>query len=357
MKMAFLHNLKVLTLKYKHTQNDILEFMLDREGANLRQKKLITSSFKHCGIQSRQSSLPDFSRQFHDRVLYKSIKTPTIEERMNIYKEFGKIQIDECVQGTLSKSDVQPTQITHLIIFSCTGQANPGFEIDIFDRFNLSDTVETHTIFFGGCHGAFKAIKLAKSIATSFEKEAHVLLIGLEMCTLHFNESTTVDQIRANTIFGDGCASFLISNVKPKTKSVKIGDHIQKKISNTSKKMSWEIGDNAFKMTLDGSIDKEISKINLKEIISKLAPDFKGNFICHPGGLSILNCVENQLQTTYNKELNSSRKVLSEYGNMSSTSILYVLNEELSKESKESIFAIGFGPGLTIECTLLEICN
>ena len=353
--MAFIHGLSLVEPPYKHRQDAILSFMLKHFAASSKESRMLAGAFAGSGIQTRNSILPDFSDGLGAPQLFKADQLPSISTRMELYKAWAARLIADAVENTIQTARVLPQSITHLITFSCTGLSNPGIENTIFKACRLLPGIETHFINFAGCHGAFKAIKLAKSLAKSYEGNAHILVCGIELCTLHFMPGTTGDQIRANTIFSDGCAAFMVSSEAPTGQdSYAIDSHQQATVTAAEDVMSWNIGESAFYMTLSSKIEQALKSFNIPQFIGRLHEGRVAKVVCHPGGKSILDCVRQQLGDNTLATLESSYKVLQDFGNMSSISILQVLEEEFRLRTKH-LSAIGFGPGLTVEGLALRL--
>ena len=355
--MPYLHALEIEHAPYRHSQPDILRFMVERFKPARKERMMMESSFAGSGISNRSSVLPDFSSRFGRQDLFDDKDEPAIEERMRIYVREGEKLIANAAKRTLESSGLAPKDVTHLVVFSCTGLVNPGFENCVMEACDLPAEVETQGIYFAGCHGAFKAIKLAKTLAQCAlnDKPANVLVCGLELCTLHFIPGRTGDQIRANTIFADGCAGFMVSSDKPSGKAYSLGGVGQETIRTATPLMSWNVGSQAFFMTLSSKIDQALDKFNLTAFVNRVNPGFEGNVICHPGGKSILEAVGKQVEGAFKTGLATSYDVLSEQGNMSSISILHVLKKEMA-QATHRLMALGFGPGLTIEGLHLQPC-
>lgn len=353
--MPYIHALEIQDAPYRHSQNDILSFMVETFRPERRERLMLENAFAGSGIEFRNSVLPDFTPHVAEPFLFTGKDEPSIEDRMSVFIREGQKMILNAARRSLAASGLRPEQITHLIVFSCTGLVNPGLENQILEDLELPTTTDTQGIYFAGCHGAFKAIKLAKMLAQADEvADPHILVCGLELCTLHFIPGRTGDQIRANTLFADGAAAFVVSSKKPGL-GFKLGRFAQEIIRTQAPLMSWNIGAHAFFMTLSSRIDTTLRSFSLRGFVEQIAPGFQGGFVCHPGGRSILEAVEEQVQESYHTDLTSSYEVLRRQGNMSSISILYILKDELQRVSRP-IMAIGFGPGLTVEGLHLEPC-
>lgn len=353
--MPYIHALEIEDAPYRHSQSDILTFMVETFRPDRRERLMLENAFAGSGIEFRNSVLPDFMPHGSEPVLFNGKDEPGIEQRMQVFMREGQKMVLNAARKSMAASGLRPEQVTHLIVFSCTGLVNPGLENLVLEDLGLPPSTDTQGIYFAGCHGAFKAMKMAKMLAQAEEvAEPNILVCGLELCTLHFIPGRTGDQIRANTLFADGAAAFVVSREKPKS-GYRLGRFAQEIIRTQSPLMSWNIGAQAFFMTLSSKIDTTLRSFNLPAFIERIVPSFKGAFICHPGGRSILEAVEEQVRERYQADLHSSYEVLRQHGNMSSISILYILQAELERATRQ-LMAIGFGPGLTVEGLHLELC-
>jgi predicted naringenin-chalcone synthase len=198
---------------------------------------------------------------------------------------------------------------------------------------------------FMGCYAAINALKLARHIVRS-EPENGVLMVNLELCTLHLQETQDLGEVLSFLVFGDGCAASLITS---EPVGLEIDGFRAMQIEGTRGLITWRVGDIGFDMLLSGRVPGEIGKA-LREGADELTADGAIDlWAVHPGGRSILDAVENGLELPPDA-LRASRSVLDRYGNMSSATVMFVL-QELMREAKagQSGCAISFGPGLTAE--------
>jgi predicted naringenin-chalcone synthase len=347
--MAYVHSLEIWEAPYLHSQEDILTFMQGAFAVDRRQKLMLESAFSGSAIAQRRSILPDFSTKYGRQELFVDDSVPGIEKRMELFFSKGLQGITEAAQSSLKSSELEVNDITHLIVFSCTGLMNPGFENTIISACGLPANVVTQGLYFAGCHGAFKALKIAQALVNAHStKKANVLVCGLELCTLHFLPSQTSDQVRANTIFADGFAAFIVSSEPKGSTCYKLGRGAQEIIPTPTPLMSWHIGKDAFYMTLSSKIDTLLAKFPLKPFIASFFEGAPAVVACHPGGKSILDVIEAQTQEAFGLSLKLSYDVLRKGGNMSSISILHVLATAF-RQKPPSIVALGFGPGVTVE--------
>ena len=196
------------------------------------------------------------------------------------------------------------------------------------------------------------------------DEKAKVLIVCVELCTLHFQPKNNHDNLLSNTIFGDGAAAVIVvpdSDVKHNNQiGMTINGFYSLLLSKGKELMGWNITPVNFEMLLDAKVPEfignEVDNIVLRagEKLN-ITPEKINKWAIHPGGKKILDTIKKQLQLN-DTDLQYSYKILDEYGNMSSPTILFVLNELMQADHKpdETIFSIGFGPGLSIETALLS---
>jgi predicted naringenin-chalcone synthase len=256
--------------------------------------------------------------------------------------------------------------ITHLIVVSCTGMYAPGLDIGLVEALGLSEHTERTCIQFMGCYAAFNAMKSADYICRA-EPTAKVLVVSLELCTLHFQKAKGRDQLVSNALFGDGAAALLLSGKTLTDRHSLCLDGFFSALATDGKKdMAWHIADHGFEMTLSSyvplAIQGGIRKLT-DQLLDRmeLALDEVDYFAVHPGGRRILEVCEEQLGMKP-RDNRFAYDVLSRYGNMSSPTVLFVLAEifNVIKETggpadHKKILSFAFGPGLTLESMLLSV--
>jgi len=340
---------------YQHPQDNILHFMQESYGLDPIEKRKLAFLYAQSGIRFRHSVIPDFGcekNQWQFIPSNHSMPFPSINERMELYKQhalpLALNAIEKCVA-----SHIHPTQITHLITISCTGMSAPGLDLEIVEALNLSPTIFRTSINFMGCYAAIHGLKLAQMICAT-EPTAQVMLVAVELCTLHFQKEYTADSASSSLLFGDGCAAVLVNNV-PTKKSITIEGFHAHIVSKGKQDMAWQINTNGFLMHLSSYIPKLI-ETDIANILSaaqnKCLPDGAAiKYWCiHPGGKKIVDIIQQKLQLT-DTDTTYSRNVLQQYGNMSAPTILFVLKEIMQEDLQDGdpIFGVAFGPGLTVE--------
>lgn len=266
-----------------------------------------------------------------------------------------------------------PAAITHLIVVSCTGFLAPGLDVLLAGELGLSSSVQRLSIGFMGCHGALVGLRTARDLALAapLHAPAHVLLVCVELCSLHFQYSTRPDHIVANALFADGAAAAVISaaplDFAPSSHARSHAPRTLRAtattiIPDTLDIMSWTIGDHGFAMNLGESLPQHI-RTHLGPWVRAfltdsgvtyhaLADDLR--WAIHPGGPRVLSAVGEALDLS-TAALAPSRATLRDFGNMSSPTVLFTLAElwNTAPTDPRPIIALAFGPGLTAEATLL----
>jgi predicted naringenin-chalcone synthase len=286
---------------------------------------------------------------------------PSTAERMACYERFAKELSTSSCRQTLDNSGINPESITHLITVSCTGFAAPGFDINLVKELGLPPTVYRTHIGFMGCHGTMNALRVAQGFIANDQK-AHVLLCATEVCSIHFQYGREPGDVVANSLFADGAASLIMKQSVSRTPAQSAAtytDSFSYIVPNSETAMTWRIENNGFSMTLSAEvpllIEEHLQRL-LKDWLGKhnLTVDQIGSWAVHPGGPRILSAVEHSLGLP-SDALVASRDILAEYGNMSSPTVLFIIQRLLAKQkSRFPCVVLAFGPGLTIEAALLE---
>jgi len=347
--------------EFKHEQENIFEFMSRVYAINETEKRKLRFLYKHSGIKNRYSVLSDYSLPASEWNFFTPTENlepfPSIEKRMKAFREHAASLSLKAIDGCLE--NFRDKKITHLITVSCTGMSAPGLDLELIELLNLPATTWRTSINFMGCYAAIHALKLADAICKT-DTKANVLIVCVELCTLHFQKKYTPDNISSAILFSDGAAAVLVSgNNEAEGLSI---DHFYSSVSFKSKQeMVWELSSSGFLLTLSGYIpeliEEDFNKI-VNECLAEtnLTKEDITHWCIHPGGKKILEAVHNSLHFT-NGQLQNCYDVLNDYGNMSSPTILFVLKqikESLEYNKRNKIFGAAFGPGLTMETFVLS---
>ena len=347
--------------QYKHRQDDILDFMQRVYALGDKDRRKLKFFYHQSGIETRYSVIPDYGLTADQWEFYPPSENlepfPSLEQRMHVYgREAAKLSL-QAVEDCMKKIPGQ--KITHLITVSCTGMSAPGLDLELLELLQLPATTWRTSINFMGCYAAIHALKLADAFCKA-DKDANVLIVSTELCTLHFQKESTPDSITSSLLFGDGSAAVWVSGDNEQ-EGLSI-DHFYSAVSFKGKKdMAWELSSKGFLMTLSGYVADLIEEDFDDLVFDALATTGFNkkditHWCIHPGGRKILESVHKSLGFT-NGQLQPCYDVLKEYGNMSSPTVLFVLNnimKALDKNKPGRIFGAAFGPGITMETFILS---
>jgi alpha-pyrone synthase len=271
---------------------------------------------------------------------------PSTAQRMRYFERHAPALAASAVERLGLGPDLG--KVTHLLISCCTGLSSPGLDIELIARCGLSPNVERSIIGFMGCYAAINVFKLARHIVRS-EPKARVLAVNLEMCTLHLKETADIETILSFLLWGDGCAASLIT---AEEEGLALESFHAVLLPESRDLITWNIGDSGFDMVLSGQVPAAIQTAltsGVSEILNGTPLEEIDLWAIHPGGRTVLDAVERALALDPDR-LAASRSVLRDFGNMSSATVTFVLNEVARKARPgEAGCAMSFGPGLVAE--------
>ena len=308
---------------------------------------------------TRQTDSPFLPTKLNDGV------GPTTAERMQAYAEEAGPLALRAARVALAESAFPPESITHIVTASCTGFLAPGIDLALINGIGLNPTVQRTHVGFMGCHSALNGLRVANAFATA-DTTARVLVCAVELCSLHYYYGSAADKLVANAIFADGAAAIVGSQESakmvvsdsrlpaPDTWSLEASGSCL--IPDSATDMTWTIGDNGFEMSLSRRVPGLIAR-NLRPWLESWLGDNGlslaevGSWAVHPGGPKIVAAVEEGLALPP-EALAVSREVFANYGNMSSPTVLFVLDQLRKSRARRPCVALGFGPGLVAEAAI-----
>jgi predicted naringenin-chalcone synthase len=320
------------------------------------ERSLFRRMTRMAAIEHRYSFLQPIEtgdRTWSDAVgLYVPGDFPPTARRMEAFERFAP-QLARCVLNKLNLSGDERRSITHVIVTSCTGLYAPGLDFDTVEHLGLSGSVERTMIGFMGCYAAINALKSARHIVRS-EPHARVLILNLELCTLHMQETGNLEQILSFLLFADGCAASLVS---AEPVGLAMESFLALQIPDTRPLITWRIRELGFDMHLSGQVPAELRR-GLVEMGGQITrgqePSSIELWAVHPGGRTILDAVERGLGLE-SDALAESRSVLARYGNMSSATVMFVFEQLMQRaQAGQRGCAMSFGPGVTAETMLFH---
>jgi predicted naringenin-chalcone synthase len=284
---------------------------------------------------------------------------PTTGRRMQRYsREAPRLARRACAEA-MDIAAVDRGEVTHLVTVSCTGFEAPGVDVSIIRQLGLPQTTARTHVGFMGCHGALNGLRVAHAFAAA-DDDAVVLLCAVELCSLHFHYGWVPEQVVANALFADGAAAVVAAAPAP----ARTGSRLRLSASGScilpesEDAMTWRIDDHGFVMSLSPRVPKLIQS-QLRPWLARwlsgfaLSVDAIGSWAVHPGGPRIVSAVGEALALT-DAQLAPSREVLARCGNMSSPTVLFILDDLARQDAPRPCVALGFGPGLAVEAALFE---
>jgi predicted naringenin-chalcone synthase len=340
-------------------QDRVRDVFADQPGLTRLARRLITTSFDQSGISTRHSAMGDFSgtrpdaagAMFYDRSTG-HLLSPGTEARNDLYTRCATDLFVEAARRACADIDIGT--ITHVITVSCTGFFSPGPDFVIARDLGMAPGVQRFHLGFMGCYATLPALRLAKQLCEA-DENAVVLVVSVELCTLHMRSSNDPDQIVGASLFADGAGAAVVHTGAGlasldgfATRTTPVGEEA----------MTWTIGDEGFIMVLSSYVPHIIGDHitgAIEPLIGGIRPADIEHWALHPGGRGIVDRVEARLDLRA-EQLAPSRAVLRDFGNMSSATILFVLERTLAAARPgEKVCAIAFGPGLTVESALLTV--
>lgn len=283
---------------------------------------------------------------------------PTTAQRMIRYERDAPALALQAVRAL--SPDIAAEGVTHLVLASCTGFVAPGLDQLLVAQAGIDPAVERTVVGFMGCYAAVNALRLAHHIVRS-EPESRVLVVNLELCTIHFQRTQDLEKLLSMLLFGDGAAAALVT---AQPHGIALADFRAAAIPGSGDAITWRIGDQGFDMHLDGQVPSSIANALRAErnrnddrgIFRGLAPADYDLWAVHAGGRTILDAVDRALDLPV-AALQPSREVLRRFGNMSSATLMFVLaammedwkNGTVGRGCGGNGIAMAFGPGLAAE--------
>jgi alpha-pyrone synthase len=317
--------------------------------ADPRSRALFRRMAERSGIERRWSVLPPTSEGgspvapggfYHPEL-------PTTGKRMEVYAEAAPELALAAIEDLGAKAPLDG--ITHLVVASCTGFVAPGIDQIVARRLGLPGSVERTLVGFMGCYAAVSSLRLAYHIVRS-EPQARVLVVTVEISSLHLQDETEIEPLLAMLQFGDGATAALVT---AEPRGFAISDPFAVTLDDSAALIRWTIGDQGFAMHLSGEVPGRIAEALRDEAVREtmLAGHSLAeidSWAVHAGGRSVLDAVEHGLDLPADS-LADSREVLARYGNMSSSTLPFVLAAMLAKPERRLGIALAFGPGLAAE--------
>jgi predicted naringenin-chalcone synthase len=304
-----------------------------------------------------RSDGPLLERQaFYPPVRDDEDRGPTTAVRMKRYEADAPALASSAAARALQSAGLEGSAVTHVVTVSCTGFAAPGIDTGVIEALGLPHTTQRTHVGFMGCHGALNGLRVADSLVRA-NPEAVVVVTSVELCSLHFAYGWNPDMMVPNVLFADGAAAVVGRAAPAEDTAWSLASSATLLIPGSAADMSWRIGDHGFRMTLSARVPDLVAGYLgewLRSWLRKngLGPDRVRSWAVHPGGPRILDAVERAASLTKD-QTQVSRRVLADFGNMSSATVLFTLDRLRTLDGPRPCVALALGPGLVAEAALI----
>lgn len=375
---------------YAYEQATVKAIMRRWVGGERRVDRTLERVYAHSGIERRHSVVADFQDVDADGawptqptpaaplfLAGDGFGRPSTGERNERYVAAAPVLLERAVRRALAAAPAAVRdRVSHVITVSCTGFSAPGLDDHLVRSLGLPATTERYHLGFMGCYGAFPALRMARAFCRA-EPGAVVLVAAVELCTLHLDPSREVDSILSTSVFADGAAAAVVTAASDEVGARPALELLASATTLTREgraDMAWTIGDHGFEMVLTSYVPRVLEA----EAGAAVAPLLRDGGVSladvdawavHPGGRAILDKVEQGLGLA-GAQLDASRAVLAEAGNMSSATVLFVLERLVGGRCADHtqaraaprpladgalVAALAFGPGLTVDSALVRV--
>lgn len=351
--------------KYRVDSITSARFAAKMACADSAQSRKVSALYRRSGIEHRGSVLledqpargEEVVSDFYPPAVSLHDRGPTTKRRSDRYATEAPVLAHQAASAALSNGPVRADQITHLVTVSCTGFSAPGIDIALIDELGLPATTERVQVGFMGCHGAINGLRAARGLVAA-DSAARVLLCSVELCSLHYQYGLQSDRIVSNALFADGAGAVVVGSGIA-TAGIGTVDATGSCLVPASRDaMTWNIGDHGYEMTLSAQVPSLIER-HLPSFLSQWLGEQGetiesiGGWAVHPGGTRILSAVETSLKLS-DQALSVPRAVLGDHGNMSSATMLFILDRFAEARQPKPWLMLGFGPGLEVEVALIR---
>lgn len=302
-------------------------------------------------IETRYSVLPDST--------FFAEGSPGTTARNKQYMEAARLLAGAVISQALAGAGLAPAGIDHFIVISCTGFDNPGLDVILAGELGMRPDLRRSALIGMGCYAGLTGLDRAM-LEVAARPQSHVLVLALEFCTLQFQPGKKLDDMVAGALFGDGLAAAVVgparSGAGPRLLETMTHNDYESRAL-----IGFHISDTGYHIRLSSRVPK---------LLGNIVPDLVTQFLqrtglrfedirfwgVHPGGAKILDYVAQALDLDP-EALRYSRQVLADYGNMSSATIFFVLDEITQTgqpQPGDYALLLAFGPGVTIELCLVR---
>ena len=260
-------------------------------------------------------------------------------ERNHLFKKNTKSLLKRSIKQTFEKVNTKPEEIGGIIFINSTGISTPTIDAEIFNMFKFNNEIRRLPIFGYGCAGGVLGMNRATEIFRSIRKP--ILVCNVELCSLTFRPQIfSKENIISTALFGDGCVTYIVGD-EGDCKLLKSMEYTWK---DSLSLMGWGVENDGLSVIFDKVIPEFITK-ELPDVLDNFSLKNIKGYVLHPGGMKIIEAYKKILNN--NATIDISRNILSNYGNVSSVSVLLVLIEMIKKKYVGNLLMCALGPGFT----------
>jgi predicted naringenin-chalcone synthase len=335
---------------YTRSTEEIIPFLkIWLTGQEDRYQRKVIKLFENAGVD-RRYSIMDAEEVF--------LKT-SFEEKNDIYKRETIKLAEGALTKALNKANLNPTDIDYIITVSCTGIMIPSVDAYLINKLEMKQDIVRLPVTEMGCVAGVSGMIYAKNfLKANPNKRAVVIAVESPTSTFQIEDFSMVNIVSA-AIFGDGCACTILSSYEEE-KGPEIIDEAMYHFYNAEHMMGFELKNTGLQMVLDKEVPEKIAS-HFPQIVhpflerNNLIIEDVDHLIFHPGGKKIVQTIE-ELFGALGKNIDNTKAVLKEYGNMSSATVIYVLERCIAQEPKKGDIGLmlSFGPGFTAQRLLLK---
>ena len=327
-------------------QKDVLAAAWEGFGARFPDFERFSSIFTNTGIVKRHAVKP-FDWYLQPRGW---------PERTEAFLQGAETLFVDAASKALASAQLTGADIDTVVTVCSTGIATPSLEARVARRMGFRSDAMRVPVFGLGCAGGASGLSIASRLAQA-RPGSNVLLVTIELCSLALrHDELTKANIIAISLFGDGAAAVVLrAGDGGATQIENAGEHLW---PDTLGIMGWSVDPEGFGVIFQRTIPDFVTA-HLNPAITRILADMQlsmadiDRFICHPGGAKVINALETAL-TLDQGTLDCERQVISDYGNMSSPTILFVLEQVRAKGLPARSLLTALGPGFTASCVALR---
>ncbi|PPR78427.1 MAG: 1,3,6,8-tetrahydroxynaphthalene synthase [Alphaproteobacteria bacterium MarineAlpha2_Bin1] len=326
-------------------QNQVLPAAASHFSSKNPSFKRLMKVYMNSSIETRFSSVP----------LEWYTKKHSFSERNSLYLKYGLELLEKVSLDAINKANLNTNDIDGIVTVSSSGIATPSLDALLIEKLKFKRNTIRMPIFGLGCVGGVVGLSRASDIAIA-NKGKNILFVVLELCGLTFRHNDfSKSNIVATALFADGAAAAILNTNQAEYSITASGEYTWEKSLDV---MGWDVKDDGLAVVFSKDIPTLV-KNNFKNalddflITNKIKFRDINNFVCHPGGVKVIEALEEIFEIKHGA-LNISRDILKKFGNMSAATVLFVLEKSLSLNKKGKYLVTSLGPGFSAGFLIIE---